>query len=159
MKREETWYKPSKLSKLWEHEVVTGRLLHHLLTPVPLLRYRFYVGSSSKESFHISVPPTGHQVTNRYWSRTGICQLMTFRPGNDTGIWWKKGQNTYSGDDSGVKLDISSGVGTARARTAKEREEKRNMIQYIFHFQLVHQWNNSALACICPLPLQANSDI
>lgn len=34
-------------------------------------------------------------------------------------------QITYSGDDSGVKLDISSGVGTAQARTAKEKE-KRN---------------------------------
>lgn len=45
-------------------------------------------------------------------------------------------QSTYSGDDSGVKLDISSGVGTAR--TAKEREgEKKWMIQYTFNFLLV----------------------
>lgn len=50
---------------------------------------------------------------------------MAFRPGNDTGIWWKKRQNTYSGDDSGVKLDISSGVGTAHAQTAKEREGEK----------------------------------
>lgn len=50
---------------------------------------------------------------------------MVFRPGNDTDIWWEKRQSTYSGDDSGVKLDISSGVGTAHARTAKEREGEK----------------------------------
>lgn len=64
MKREETCSKPSKFSKPWENEVATGRLFHHLLTSLPLLRYRFYAGSSSKESFHISIPPIGQQVTD-----------------------------------------------------------------------------------------------
>lgn len=72
-----------------------------------------------------------------------MCQPMTFRQGNDTGMSWKKVEDwqiTYSGDDSGVKLDISSGVGTTHVRTAKEREgEKKLVIQYNFCFLLVYQ--------------------
>ena len=62
---------------------------------------------------------------------------MTLVCGGKEVVYW---QITYSGDDSGVKLDISSGVGTAHAHTAKEREgEKKLMIQYTFHFLFVYQ--------------------
>lgn len=50
-------------------------------------------------------------------------------------------QITYSGDDSGVKLDISSGVGTAHARTAKEREKRKSRFSTlpVVHELLAHQ--------------------
>lgn len=60
---------------------------------------------------------------------------MTLVGGGKEVAYW---QFTYSGDDSGVKLDISSGVGTAHACTAKEREEeKKSMNQCTFLFLLL----------------------